>query len=379
MENNKVGFSPGYILRDYRILSVIGHGGFGIVYKGKHQELGIQVAIKEFFPAELCVRNQGIVEPRTPEFKSSFEESLARFIRESKQLEKFRDCPNIVNCRDLFRANGTAYIVMEYVHGVPLSILLEQREANGKPFNQLDLLLVIPPLVKGLKTVHASGVVHRDIKPSNILIRNRYSVPVLIDFGAAKQELSKHTKSFAPYTDGYAALEQIGEGEIGPWTDMYGVGAVMWRMVAGGTPPFTPPNPIKSQKRAFELIHGRVDPLPSAKTIGEKRFSNKILQTIDDCLALNANERIQNAGELIGRLTDVRVGDSELSENPSEQLKKTEMEHKDFWENRASIGMIIGVLIGTIIGLSSGGIAGLLFFKVVGGIIGWAIGKASQN
>ena len=302
MERNNGSISPGHILRDYEILSVIGRGGFGVVYKGKHRELGIDVAIKEFFPSELCIRHNQTVQPSNPEFQASFDESLDRFIREAKQLENFRDCPNIVSCRDLFRSNGTAYIVMEYVHGLPLSVLLERREANGEPFMEQDLLQVTLPLLKGLQTVHDSGVCHRDIKPSNILIRSADRVPVLIDFGAAKHEISQYTKSFAPYSDGYAAMEQIGEGEIGPWTDVYGVGAVMWRMVAGGAPPFSPSNPIKSQIRAFELIQGRIDPLPSAKIIGEKRFSKKILQTIDNCLALNANERIQNASELIRRL-----------------------------------------------------------------------------
>ena len=238
------------------------------------------------------------MQPRKPEFQASFEESLDRFIKEAKQLEKFRDCPNIVNCRDLFRANGTAYIVMDYIHGLPLSVLLERREAKGEPFTEKDLLQVTLPLLRGLQTVHQSGVCHRDIKPSNVLVRRTDRVPVLIDFGAAKHEISRHTKSIAPFSDGYAALEQVGEGAIGPWTDIYGVGAVMWRMVAGGAPPFSPPNPFSSQKRAFELMQGRVDPLPPAEKIGEQRFSKRILQTIDNCLALNVNERMQNASEL---------------------------------------------------------------------------------
>ena len=312
--------NQGYFLNGYEIRSIVGRGGFGVVYEGVHRELGIEVAIKEYFPAELCVRHGQTIQPSKPEFQASFEESLDRFIKEAKQLEKFRYCPNIVNCRDLFRANGTAYIVMDYVHGLPLSVLLERREANGKPFTEKDLLQVTLPLLRGLQTVHEAGVCHRDIKPSNILIRRTDHAPILIDFGAAKHEISRHTKSFAPYSDGYAAWEQVGEGQIGPWTDIYGIGAVMWRMVAGGTPPFSPPNPVVVQKRVFELMHGRRDPLPSAEKIGNKRFSERILQTIDDSLAINVNERVQNASDLIkGLMSQDAEADWSSIQKPKER------------------------------------------------------------
>ena len=308
-------------LRDYEIRSVIGQGGFGVVYRGRHQELDIDVAIKEYFPQELSVRQDRRVLPSRPEFQVSFEDGLVRFLKEAQQLEKFRDCPNIVTCRDIFRANGTAYTVMEYVSGLPLSVLLEQRESLGEPLTEQELLELILPLLKGLQIVHKSGVCHRDIKPSNILVRRADAAPILIDFGAAKHEISKHTKSFAPYTDGYAALEQVGEGEIGPWTDIYGLGAVMWRIVAGGNPPFSPPTPLTIQKRAFALMHGREDPLPSACKIGKGRFSERVLETIDECLVPNVDSRVQNCDELLERL-DESPGKSLEAPNPSVTLEK---------------------------------------------------------
>ncbi|MCY4224053.1 MAG: serine/threonine-protein kinase [Bacteroidetes bacterium] len=295
----------GIHLNGYEISSVIGQGGFGIVYKGRHQELGIDVAIKEYFPSQICIRQNGLVKPSKLEFQESYNEGLDRFVKEARQLENFHNCPNIVTCRDLFMANGTAYIVMEYVLGVPLSVLLEQREKRGKPLNESELLQVILPVLRGLQVVHESGVCHRDIKPSNIIIRRDDSVPVLIDFGAAKHEISQHTKSFAPYSDGYAAIEQVGEGDIGPWTDIYGIGALMWRIVAGGNPPFDPPIPMNSQKRAFDLMHGREDPLPSSTVIGAERFSHQILQAIDDSLIINVKNRIQSCKELMERLDSV--------------------------------------------------------------------------
>ena len=292
----------GDILNRYKIHSVIGQGGFGVVYKGEHRELGIEVAIKEYFPSELCVRQGGTVQPTRGEFQVPFEEGLERFLKEAKQLEKFRDCPNIVTCRDLFRANGTAYTIMEYVQGLPLSTLLERRESRGEPLTEQELLDLILPLLSGLQTVHDAGVCHRDIKPSNILVRRDDSTPILIDFGAAKQEISRHTKSLAPYTDGYAAMEQVGDGKIGPWTDIYGLGAVMWRVVAGGNPPFSPLNPTTVQKRAYAIMQSESDPLPTAAEIGQGRFSVKVLQAIDHCLVINENKRIQSCAELIGEL-----------------------------------------------------------------------------
>ena len=315
----------GDVLSRYEIHSVIGQGGFGVVYKGEHRELGIEVAIKEYFPSELCVRQGGTVQPTRGEFQVPFEEGLERFLKEAKQLEKFRNCPNIVTCRDLFRANGTAYTIMEYVQGLPLSTLLERRESRGEPLTEQELLDLILPLLSGLKTVHDAGVCHRDIKPSNILVRRDDSTPILIDFGAAKQEISRHTKSLAPYTDGYAAMEQVGDGKIGPWTDIYGLGAVMWRVVAGGNPPFSPLNPTTVQKRAYAMVQGQSDPLPPAAQIGQGRFSAKVLQAIDHCLVINENKRTQSCTELLGELEpSVSVAEEE-NDQPSLLGNKDEL------------------------------------------------------
>ncbi|MDE2835821.1 MAG: serine/threonine-protein kinase [Bacteroidota bacterium] len=292
----------GTVLRAYEVSSVLGRGGFGVVYRAIHRELGADVAIKEFFPSELAVRVDQTVRPSRSEHESPFEDGLRRFSEEAKRLEAFRDCPSVVTCRDLFRANGTAYMVMDYIHGLPLSALLERREAGGEPFTQQDLLDVIEPLLAGLQVVHESGVYHRDIKPSNILIRQADNQPVLIDFGAAKQETAGLTKSMAPYTDGYAAMEQVGEGDIGPWTDVYGVGAVMWRIVAGGAPPFEPPNPVPVQRRAYEAMQGESDPMPAATKIGTGRFETSLLETIDACVRISAKARMQNCSKLLGAI-----------------------------------------------------------------------------
>ena len=292
----------GTVLRDYTIEAVLGHGGFGIVYRARHNELGNRVAIKEYLPVELALREGLSVQIRSTEGRGHYEDGLRRFLEEARALVGFHDHAGIVSCRDFFRANGTAYLVMEHEDGLPLSALLRRREAAGRPFAEADLLAVMVPLLEGLARVHEAGALHRDIKPSNILVRRADERPVLIDFGAAKQGVAERSKSLAPYTEGYAALEQVGEGKLGSWTDVYAAGAVMWRMVAGGNPPWQPPNPVKVEKRANAVVRGAADPLPSARELGAGRFSAGVLEAIDRCLQLNEQERVRDCRELLGLL-----------------------------------------------------------------------------
>ena len=106
----------------------------------------------------------------------------------------------------------------------------------------------------------------------------------------------------APYTEGYAAVEQIGDGDLGTWTDVYGIGAVLWRIVAGGKPPWTPPNPTRVESRLSAIARGKPDPLPKARELGTDRFSDDVLDAIDNCIVLPEKERIQNCDQLLHRL-----------------------------------------------------------------------------
>ena len=289
----------------YTVEAELGHGGVGIVYRAKHRELG-PVAIKEYLPTELVVREGQSVHPVNTDSQGFFEEGLGRFLDEAKQLIRFRTHPSIVSCRDFFRANGTAYLVMDLEEGMSLSELLQARETEGRPFDETDLLTVMVPLLEGLDLVHKAGVLHRDIKPANILIRREDDRPVLIDFGAAKQEFAQHSKSLAPFSPGYAAIEQVAEGRLGAWTDMYGIGAVMWRMVAGGNRPYEPLHPVRVERRAHTRFRGDPDPMPSAQTLGKARFSQHILAAIDQCLELRETDRVQGCKELLQRLREAR-------------------------------------------------------------------------
>ena len=153
--------------------------------------------------------------------------------------------------------------------------------------------------------MHEAGVLHRDIKPSNILIRRADNWPVLIDFGAAKQDFVRYTKSNAPHTHGYAAIEQMeADGELGPWTDFYGLGAVLWRIVAGGQrQQHGELVPVDALSRMTAIFRGQEDPLPSARTLGSGRFSNWVLKAIDKCLELEPTDRPAGCKELLGLLS----------------------------------------------------------------------------
>ena len=211
--------APETVLRDYIIESELGSGGVQHCVSGPPSP-----------ESRLVVRHQGIPPRRiggartqryphpsvSMEAQSAFDDGLQRFRGEAEQLRKFRNERYIVSCQNYFEENGTAYMVMDYDDGLPLSEFLLRREAAGQPFTEADLLAVVDPLLEGLAVVHRADVLHRDIKPGNIFVRRRNDLvgrpahPVLIDFGAAKQNyLARHSRSHAPYTPGYAAYEQV--------------------------------------------------------------------------------------------------------------------------------------------------------------------------
>ena len=293
----------GTVLREYTLESVLGHGGFGIVYRARHNESGQVVAIKEFLPLGLAVRDGATVRPRRDADSRDFEDSLSQFLDEARALVTFSGHESVVACRDFFCAHGTGYLVMEFEEGRSLEEVLANREAEGRPIDDGDLLAVMVPLLEGLSSLHQAGLLHRDLKPSNILIRQRDKQPVMIDFGLAKHFVTKRSESLDPYTEGYAPLELVADaGEPGPWTDIYGIGAVMWRMVAGGQRPWEPPNPIRAERRSHAALGGQPDPLPSARKLGASRFTPNRLATIDRCLRLREAERFQSCDELLDAL-----------------------------------------------------------------------------
>ena len=269
----------GTVVEEFKIHSILGHGGFGITYLAEDLDLKIQVAIKEFMPNELAVRLEGsTVAPKSDGDQDDFEWGRKRFVEEAQILARFRH-PNIVRVARIIReANGTAYFVMDYYQGEPLNVVLDRQ--GTLPNDELQAMLV--PLLDGLAVLHQADVVHRDIKPGNIYIRSD-GPPVLLDFGAAREGLSRHSRSVsAMATAGYAAFEQYqSRGKQGPWTDIYGLGATLYRCVTGNRPP-----------DATDRITD--DDMVSAKQAAAGSYAPELLSAIDAALEVRIQDRPQS-------------------------------------------------------------------------------------
>jgi Serine/threonine protein kinase len=211
---------PGHKLHWYRIEKILGQGGFGITYLAHDFNLDRQVAIKEYLPIELAVREGDFsIHPVSEDHGEKFRWGRDRFITEARTLAKFKH-PNIVHVLNVFEANNTAYMVMEYEQGESLQDILSRR----KTLEEAELINILIPVLGGLQKVHEAGFIHRDIKPANIFIRMDGS-PVLLDFGSARQALGIATQTLTSLVSpGYAPYEQYysKSDQQGPWTDIYG-------------------------------------------------------------------------------------------------------------------------------------------------------------
>ncbi len=197
----------GYRLGEYEIERILGEGGFGVTYLARHTVILKRVAIKEYLPVDFAVRSEGqTVRPRTESTREHYEWGLERFLEEARTLAKL-DHPHLLKVSDFLRANDTAYIVMEYVEGESLEAVVGREGRLDAAWVQ-EMMWV---LINALWHVHQEKILHRDIKPENIQIRPDGS-PVLIDFGAAREELGRRSRSMtAIVAAGYSPLEQYSE------------------------------------------------------------------------------------------------------------------------------------------------------------------------
>ncbi len=284
----------GHTFDGYRILRLLGAGGFGITYLAEEVQIGRKVAIKEYLPQGFAARAADSFTVRAVSTSSQpqFAWGLDRFRKEAATLVAFEH-PNIVSVYRYFEANGTAYLVMQYVEGKPLDALL----AGGKTLTESEIEEVIHPILDGLEQVHAAHFLHRDIKPANIYIR-RDGRPVLLDFGAARQAFGSETKSItAIVSEGYAPFEQYeAKGDQGPWTDVYALGAVIYRCLAGERPPAAP-------ERVSARLRGAADPMVPAREAGAGRYSARILEAADRALSVMQADRPQTIAALRQLLT----------------------------------------------------------------------------
>ena len=199
--------APETVLNGYRLVGILGRGGFGITYKAVDQ-IDQRFAVKECFPHQFAVREGSMVRPTSAALAPTYAQCLERFTREARALTLFTRedaaCDGVVKVRTFFQANGTAYIVMEFLDGHPLDKMIAAHP-DGLPEPLLTCLL--GTLLPALARVHDAGLLHRDIKPANIFVR-RNGRPVLLDFGAARTQTGGEQLTQV-YTETYAPIEQI--------------------------------------------------------------------------------------------------------------------------------------------------------------------------
>jgi serine/threonine protein kinase len=281
--------TKGVMLDNYTIDGALGGGGFSIVYLA-HDHENNQVVIKEYMPVRLATRAENNeVMPTTEANAERFAHGRRLFFQEAGTLINLKH-PNIVNVSNFFRANGTVYMVMDYEEGVNLQSYIKKH--NGG-LSEALLGAVFIPLLDGLKLIHSNGLLHLDIKPGNIHLCNG-GRPLLLDFGAVHEMM--HSRKFQPnqvVTPGFSPFEQLDPGGyVGPWSDIYAVGASMRACIEGKSPPSSP-------KRR------EIDTMRPAAVAFKKKYSSELLNAIDWAMEVDPMLRPQKAEQLLAKLQTI--------------------------------------------------------------------------
>ena len=348
--NNQSSLKKGFKLNRYRIIKQLGKGGFGITYLALDEVENKPVAIKEYFPFSLAVRTQqnNQVSLLSSDKENDYQQGLNRFEREAITLGEFNH-PNIVKVHTLFKANNTAYFVMDYIEGQSLEEY--QREKN-RALTEKEVITHCLPILKGLGQVHKKDLLHLDIKPDNI-IQTKYGQPLLIDFGGARfttvkesRDLSQHSSMVA--TDGFAPTEQYSlVADQTPATDLYAFGMTLYHLIA-------PIQTIPKSGDRQDLVFGELpDPLLPIRDIAPG-YSEALYKTIDACAQLKQKDRPQSVAEVESLLMPLHQ--QAAPEEEEEPIKDTPKTHKEkearkpginnklLWKMIALI-MIIGVFV----------------------------------
>ncbi|NJA04587.1 serine/threonine protein kinase [Methylococcaceae bacterium WWC4] len=278
----------GTIIDQYMIERELAHGGFSSVYLARQMADQVQVAIKEYLPRKLAHRTwNNVVVPNSDEAKALFMRGRALFFEEAKVLAMLKH-HNIVDVINFFQANDTVYMVMAYDYGVTLDKILHKRML---PITEEFLLTVFRQLLTGIEVVHQKGLVHLDIKPANILIRSGND-PLLLDFGAIRKiSLSPQRSRAKVLTNGYSPIEQYdSQGNLGPWSDLYAVGASM-RACLDCRIPMSSPDRVKQ------------DDLPPAVKAFKRRYPEYLLKAIDWAMAVFPEHRPQSVAQMQAALS----------------------------------------------------------------------------
>jgi serine/threonine protein kinase len=321
MENDALPL--GTYLRDdkaYVIESVLGQGGFGITYKAKDQ-LSRPVAIKEFFPGSFCRRqNQEVIKVNGFDHIFNYHEYRDKFFDEAKRIVKLKHT-NIVKVLDVFKANNTAYLVMEYEEGQTLEEMIRSKVY----FNESETIKSLIDVAHALEYTHTQSILHRDVKPSNIIMR-KDGKPVLIDFGAARENSSNVEEHTAILSHGFAPPEQYSKtGKKGPFVDVYGLAATCYYCLTGSVP-------IRADHRLEKRLP---DPIEINPRVSET-FNSIIVKGME----LEVDNRYPSISKFIYDLTAVNLGNQDELALTEEQQKALAVT-KEFLADRESNVLII--------------------------------------
>jgi serine/threonine protein kinase len=262
-------------LDEYCIERLLASGGFSFVYLARNAA-GMACAIKEYLPATLPMRTaRGASLEVAEAHRAVFSRGLQCFFAEAKALARLRH-PHVVRVLKFFRANGTAYMAMRYERGRTLQHYIE---SEGQPPHESWIRAKFAMLLNGLREVHSNRLVHLDIKPANVYLREGDD-PMLIDFGAARAALGGEAANLPPtYTPGFAAPEHHGgRGRLGPWSDIYSVGACMHACISGEAPP---PASERLQDDRLQALQQR----------SRAKYSTELLRIVEACMSLDPEER----------------------------------------------------------------------------------------
>ncbi|KOC88093.1 serine/threonine protein kinase [Winslowiella iniecta] len=345
----------GYRFNEFEIQQVIGGGGFGIVYRAWDHQLKRNIAIKEFMPASLAVRNDEMkLVLRSDRFSKTFQAGLNSFIQEARLLAQFNH-PNLLHVLRFWVQNDTAYMGTQYYSGTTLSLMQAE---HPELIDENWIRSLLSPLFGAINIIHQAGYLHRDISLDNIQIQEDMT-PVLLDFGSARKTISNLSdETETMLKPGFAPIEQYSdnnESEQGPWTDIYALGAVLHTLITGSPPPVS----------VVRSIEDSYQPLAERRPAG---YSLPMLHAIDCALALKPEERPQSTEQMaalmaqpleeVSRISQEKAAGSPLLPvtvaEPVQQDKPPSVLPRRLWvPTMIATAVLVGGILGSVIRGSS--------------------------
>ena len=302
---------PGTLVGSYRIVKAIAKGGFSLIYLANDEDSGEEVVIKEYMPKKIACRDSvRRVVPIKPDYTENLHHGKKLFFQEVKALAALKH-PNIVRVLSFILANDTGYLVMPNERGRNLGVYLHERKGGLSTTFILDVFL---PILDALALLHRSDMLHLDVKPGNIHLRHG-NQPLLLDLGAVHPLNRGRSRGGQVITAGYSPVEQyFRAGQVGPWTDVYAVGASIRTCMEGRTP-----QPAPERQKEDKLI--------PAKVALKDRYPAFLLEAVDWSLAMDAAQRPQDAAQLLTVLSS-HIDDTQHSHLTESALTPASESHR---------------------------------------------------